>query len=82
MSPLKTCQMHLHARSTDEYIEGSTALMETARTLMVQALNGVDHKARRIAYWHLFCINNTLGMPTETMEAMGIEAPRLEGGAA
>jgi hypothetical protein len=81
MNPLKPCQMRPHSRSTAEYVEGSVALLEIARSLFSQAMAGADHKARRIAYWQLFCINTTLGLPTETMAAMGIEAPRLEGGA-
>lgn len=39
-------------------------------------------KETMVLYWHLRQVNNTLGIPTPSMEAMGIAAPALKGGAA
>lgn len=37
---------------------------------------------QRLLWTQLVYVNNSLGIQTETLEAMGIDAPRLEGVAA
>jgi hypothetical protein len=56
-------------------------LMNQAQDLSLKISKATDPQHRRLLWGQLVYVNNSLGLPTETMEAMGIEAPRLEGGA-
>lgn len=46
---------------------------------MNDLLNESRPKARRNLYWQLRQINDTLGIPTDSMEVLGVEQPAAAG---
>lgn len=62
-------------------LKDKLTLMAQAQDLSLKISKATDPAHRRLLWVQLVYVNNTLGIQTETMEAMGIEAPRLEGGA-
>jgi hypothetical protein len=58
-------------------IKDHLTLMEQARTISRLITKATDPSERRVLWHQLVFVNNMLGIQTETMEVMGIEAPRL-----
>lgn len=63
-------------------LKDQVTLMEQGRAIHRELAKAADPVQRRGLWVQLVRVNNMLGIQTESMEAMGIEAPRLEGGAA
>lgn len=57
-------------------------LQEQSRRTMRELLAEPAPAAKRNLYWQLHQINDALGIPTESMAALDVAAPALEGGAA
>ena len=53
-------------------------LQEQGRRAMNDLLNESRPKARRNLYWQLRQINDALGIPTDSMEVLGVEQPAVE----
>lgn len=57
-------------------------LQEQSRRTMRELLAETAPAAKRNLYWQLQQINDALGIPTESMAALDVAVPALEGGAA
>lgn len=55
-------------------------LQDQSHLAMRRLTEARDEHERRNAYWVLHQVNTALGIPMPTMEAMGVEVLRLEGG--
>lgn len=53
-------------------------LQEQGRCVMNDLLNETRPAARRNLYWQLRQVNDALGIPTESMEGLGVQPPLLE----